>query len=365
MSQSVVIGLGFGDEGKGLVTDWLCRQKESPVVVRYSGGHQVGHCVRTETEKHVFSNFGSGTLAGAPTIWNAKTIDPVGFCNEYEDIKEFNPKIIINPKCPVTTPWDKMANIFNNSKTNHSTIGVGFGTTIEREEKHYHLYFGDLFYPEIFKHKLDMITQYYTTNYNVIKYVELKEFLDACEKIITLVETHTISGKNYIYESSQGLMLDMEYGFFPYVTRSRLGTQELNVTFNTEYYLVTRGYQTRHGNGPCEKSEYTPNNIDETNHNNDFQGEFKTRVLDLDTLLYAIKIDDNIRESRKKNLVITCLDQMETYPYIYKGEVYEARTEEYFLKCIWHIIQKESNFLNMYTSHGPTAKDITLYEESC
>ena len=367
MSQSVVAGLGFGDEGKGLVTDWLCREKQNPIVVRYSGGHQVGHCVRTETEKHVFSNFGSGTIAGAPTIWNAKTVDPVGFCNEYEDIKQFNPIINIDPMCPVTTPYDKVINVRTNKENKHSTIGVGFGATIEREENHYHLYFGDLFYPEIRDRKIDLIIKYYHKLGIVSKVEDLCEFLNSCKKIITLagkqnaIKIHPRCGLDYIYESSQGLMLDMEYGFFPYVTRSRLATQEIEVSNDTEYYLVTRGYQTRHGNGPCSHIEFTPNNPDETNVFNEHQGEFKQRVLDLDTLLYAINIDRNIWSSYRKNLVVTCLDQMETYSYIDKGEQYHFETEKGFLDSMWDII-KDETFVNMYVSHGPTAKDISLYK---
>ena len=74
---SVVLGIGFGDEGKGITTDYLChhilRQEGlAPMVVRFSGGHQAGHTVYVKESsesiiKHIFSSFGSGTLRGCPT----------------------------------------------------------------------------------------------------------------------------------------------------------------------------------------------------------------------------------------------------------------------------------------------------------
>ncbi len=59
-----VIGLGFGDEGKGITTDYLCSRANNPLVIRFSGGQQAGHTVVNKFGKHTFSNFGSGTLRG-------------------------------------------------------------------------------------------------------------------------------------------------------------------------------------------------------------------------------------------------------------------------------------------------------------
>ena len=70
MICSAVIGLGFGDEGKGSVVSYLTKACDSTIVARFSGGHQVGHTVCTNNTRHVFSNFGSGTLNGTPTYWS-------------------------------------------------------------------------------------------------------------------------------------------------------------------------------------------------------------------------------------------------------------------------------------------------------
>ena len=183
-------------------------------------------------------------------------------------------------------------------------------------------------------------------------------FLDACDFMISKAINGLQEFPDTIYEGSQGLMLDMDYGIFPHVTRSRLGTQEIEVDENTEYFLVTRGYQTRHGKGPCSKTEYKPNNPDETNVTNTYQGEFKTRVLNLDTLNYAVTIDKNIRGSKHKNLVITCLDQMDTYSFIWQSKAREFKTEKQFLQSL---ICRLPSMENIYVSHGPTAEDIKKF----
>src|SRR5690606_12238557 len=109
MVGKAVIGIGFGDEGKGITTDFLCSRSRNPIVVRFSGGHQAGHTVVLNGVRHVFSNFGSGTLRGAPTYW-AKycTVNPIGIINELDSLikKGITPKLYIDEKCPITTPYD-------------------------------------------------------------------------------------------------------------------------------------------------------------------------------------------------------------------------------------------------------------------
>ncbi len=364
--KKIVIGLGFGDEGKGLVVDWLALRNPDSTVVRYCGGHQAGHCVRIGEEKHIFSNFGCGTMRGLPTIWNAKTVDPVGFCGEYEDIRKWNPKIRVNPNCPVTTPLDKQENVVNENMITNGTVGVGFGSTIEREENHYHLFFADLFFPEMFRQKFEGIRRYYKDKIGfALTAQEAIEFVISCEKMIEYVDQDLRETPVKIYESSQGLMLDMEYGIFPNVTRSKVGTQEIIDNELLEFFLVTRAYQTRHGNGWCSQHRFIPEAKNETNKYDNFQGVFKTRLLDLDLLRYGLNIDIKIRESHPetKNLVITCLDHLSSktgYALTNKGEVHYFDSENDFLG---YIIKKLPNFKAVYVSRGPTAEDIELYAE--
>ena len=164
----VVIGAGMGDEGKGLFVDYLCSLLINPLVIRFSGGQQAGHTVICNGMRHVFSNFGSGTMRDAPTFWSRFcTVDPIGICNELEDLRGIglNPMLMIDPRCPITTPYDKSYNCNLNAGNRHGSCCVGVGATFEREKMHYSLLFGDLYYPMIFKNKLDMIVNYYSSKH--------------------------------------------------------------------------------------------------------------------------------------------------------------------------------------------------------
>jgi adenylosuccinate synthase len=116
-----VIGLGFGDEGKGKVVSSLCSQSpdHDKIVVRYCGGHQAGHRVLlNDGSSHVFSHFGSGTLQGVPTYWSQFcTVDPMGLLNELDILLNKIPifstdkiRLYIDAKCPITTPYEKIHN---------------------------------------------------------------------------------------------------------------------------------------------------------------------------------------------------------------------------------------------------------------
>ena len=89
MQGSVVIGANYGDEGKGLMTDFLCRQHSADLVVRFNGGAQAGHTVVTpEGERHVFHHIGSGYFAGVPTYLSKFFVsNPVLFKQEYQELR--------------------------------------------------------------------------------------------------------------------------------------------------------------------------------------------------------------------------------------------------------------------------------------
>ncbi|MCI5211333.1 MAG: adenylosuccinate synthase, partial [Candidatus Electrothrix sp. ATG2] len=252
MKNKVVIGAGFGDEGKGLFTDYLCRNAERPLVIRFSGGQQAGHTVVHNGIRHVFSNFGAGTLQGAPSYFaRFCTIDPVGIVNELDVLLEkgVEPLLYIDAECPVTTPYDIR---FNQQHHPHGSCGVGFGATLNREEHFYSLTFADLFYPWVLETRLQLIRDFYQGDPDVV----LDDFLQCCSVITRSPWVRMSRGippdpfSDAIYEGSQGLLLDQHYGFFPYVTRSDTGTKNIFALCGEsmpEIFLITRAYQTRHG----------------------------------------------------------------------------------------------------------------------
>lgn len=310
--NSAIIGLGFGDEGKGLTTSYLCSEKKDPIVVRFNGGHQAGHTVVYNGKRHVFSSFGSGTLQGVPTYWSKYcTFCPTGFMNEFIQLTSVTPKIYINPLCPVTTPYDIR---HNNEEmwTKNGTVGVGFGATIQRQENYYKLFVQDLRYPSVVKQKLKAIAAYYGyqgMEEDVAKFMEAVEW---CLEIISVRDQTVLWGRDLVFEGAQGILLDMDFGFFPNVTRSNTTTKNIyNISNLQEVYYVTRAYLTRHGNGyfPPERELNLKNAENETNTNDGIQGVFRKTDLDVDLINYALMCDGNFSTTVSKNLVITCMDQ--------------------------------------------------------
>jgi adenylosuccinate synthase len=364
--KKIVIGLGFGDEGKGFVVDWLTEKNPDFIVERYCGGHQAGHRVVRNNISHVFSNFGSGTLNDKVTYWNADTFDPLGFANEYAILRKkgIKPKIIINPLCPITTPIEKIKNKQDERYTKHGSVGAGIYETLLREKENKHLYFKDLYNNWVLKNKIKLFYGDLIHDSNWEYFFESVEFI---QKNI-LLNSNLYDYENKILESSQGLLLDMDYGFFPHCTPSKVGTQKIkNLSNSDEFYLVTRAYHTRHGNGPFFDNkylEYKVNNSNEQNKSNHlFQGKFKIAPLNLDLLKYAITIDKNIHRSINKNLVITCMEHHKdenNIPLILNETLFYFNKED-FINTVIYELGKETFIWNIYISYNDEANMIKKY----
>lgn len=346
-----VIGLGFGDEGKGLTVNSICKELKVPLVVRFSGGQQAGHTVTLpDGTSHVFSNFGSGTLKGHSTYWTKYcTFDPVGVKREWEVLTPktgVRPILFVDKNCPVTTPYEKWYNRKISKAMNHGTCGVGVGATYKREQASCSLLAGDLQFPEVVKIKLDAIRDYYIqkTGYAMTTMLDLETFENACNFVIRTPYLFISDGlfdrkDEYVFEGSQGLLLDQNYGFFPHITPSNTGTKNiLELGHRPWTFLITRAYQTRHGNGPMtnenQDNSFIKNNPKETNVQNSFQGNFRKTMLDLDLLKYAMQRDDYINSTKARTLVITCLDQMGEYKYTIGGKVITCQDLSAFLAGI-------------------------------
>lgn len=368
MNISIVLGALFGDEGKGSTVNYLAKKKNNPLIIRFNGGHQVGHTVVEDDKRHVFSNFGSGSMQNVPTYWSEYcTVNPIGVSREAKALDELGvgkPTVYFDENAMVTTPFDVIINHRRELINKHGSVGVGFGSTIQRNEDHYRLYIRDLKYPHIRDVKLKHIQEkYYNMPYNddeldnpnsftnKLKNI-MKDFIEACDY---LVENYTITGNNFkfdeyelIFEAGQGILLDMDYGFFPHVTRSNTTSKnvfkfldERNIdTSNVITYYVTRTYQTRHGNGYMSNEgldvSYITENPNETNETNKYQGDFRKSVLDLDLLDYALCCDEYHNKGIAKYLVVTCLDQVpDEIPITVNGDIKFIKPNE--LGDYWNI----------------------------
>ena len=351
--KTAVIGLGFGDEGKGRVVDWLCSYRPDSLVVRFSGGSNASHKVYKPDGSgfHAFSNLASGTFRGCPTYWSEFcTFDPADLLFEAEYIKKAgveNFKLYVNLDCPVVTTWDKRYNKIQNDMTFHGSCGVGLGATHEREENHYSLRVRDLFYYDLRSQKVTEIIKYYKSKGIKATLEEIELFFICVEKskeLFTPVESIPQS-VNYLFEGSQGLMLDQNYGVFPHVTRSNTGTQniikmgfDMNSFFHDRCFLVTRAYHTRHGNG-YHPTDHIPHNIKENPYEQNvenYQGKFRRGLLDVSLLKYAIEKDKILKGNQcDMSIVITCLDLIENeWRFVENGVIVNCLDEYEFLTKI-------------------------------
>lgn len=230
-----VIGLAFGDEGKGNTVAYLTNQEQqsgkSVLVVRFSGSSQATHTAQVDGVRHSFAHFGAGTLTGAHTFWSKFCpFEPLTFYHEYQKLLNMPSvppiKFFADPLCPVVTPFDILANQYGQANLKHGTTGQGHGTTMQRQEDHYKLHLIDLTSEAVWLLKFENIKKYYQAKYPSINFGNpLELFRQRIAELFDIIEIMPLSAitrkyDSVICEGSQGILLDQDYGFFPHVTRS-------------------------------------------------------------------------------------------------------------------------------------------------
>lgn len=372
-NAKVVIGANFGDEGKGLMTNYFVAQSKDPLVVRFNGGAQAGHTVIHNGERIIFSHFGSGTALGAPTYLSKEFLcNPMEFITEYKDLnkKHTIPMIFVHPECRVTTPFDVIINQAiekQRAGKKHGSCGIGIFETVKRSE-FYKITVEDLFNEHRLAMKMVEIQDHWIEERAA--FLRLKEipeilfdravidqFIEDCKIFknkITLAYDNILElYDNIIFEGAQGLLLDWNTQYFPHATPSYTGiTNVVEILKNfsgvrTEVVYMSRCYLTRHGAGPLETECAKPYKriVDLTNQPNEWQDTLRFGLLDLDLLKQTI--DKDFKQALphfEKSISITCLDQAnDLHNFKANGE---------------NRIGKENSFLSLVVS---TIKPDKLY----
>ncbi len=387
MNIKVVIGSGFGDEGKGLFTDYFSSLYSNSTVIRFNGGAQAGHTVTTESQRHVFGHIGSNSfLPNARTVLSRFfVVNPLLFKREITSFqKKYQlPIIDVHQDCLVTTPYDMIINQAlekQRSEQKHGSCGVGFGQTIERNQI-VSLLFKDLYKNLRLKEKLFDIGQYFwrqierlqLSNFipEVFKINEqsiIQAFLEDClffQHHVNLVSNEFEHASEYIImEGAQGLLLDQDYGVFPYMTRSNTGLKNVVTILNNQHVdleilYATRCYTTRHGAGPLNHEISKPFDgiVDLTNQPNDYQGHLRFSYLDVDQFQNAVLHDlKYLKFDCPINIGISCLDQVPIQLPVFHQEK-EILIDKYDLKNLLKMQSKQI----VYESFGPTRSTIKAY----
>ncbi|NMF07576.1 adenylosuccinate synthetase [Clostridium beijerinckii] len=404
-SIKVIIGSNFGDEGKGLMTDYMCSMNENTVVIRFNSSAQAGHTVVTpDGKRHVFGHFGAGSLQGIPTFLSSYfSVNPLLFLKEYDELNKIGiiPYTMIDPNCPVVIPQDMILNqILERHRGNnkHGSCGLGYNESIVRNSiDRYKITCGDIF-SGVYKDKLGIIKKEYIdkrveqlnlkySNDNLMNILFdaniIEHFIyDVDNNFKSKIELSNIESilENYqtpIFEGAQGLMLSEDYKYFPYVTHSKTGVsnvidllEEAKLSeLDIEVIYVTRSYLTRHGAGPLpnEMKEKPYKNIkDLTNIQNEFQGILRFAPLDIDLLSENIENDYNKISFKSKNkkinisksIAITCLDQVDNNKAeYYKDNNLLLKNTNEFIEDILRKINPD----NCYLSYGVSKDNIVKY----
>lgn len=333
-----VVDLGFGDAGKGATTDFLCRDREVRLVVRFNGGAQAGHNVVTpDGRHHTFSQFGAGTFAGAHTLLGQDfLLHPLAL--EVE-ARHLGPKlghdpfrtVAVHRQARVITPYQQAANHVRERARGtfaHGTCGVGVGECVadslsaddtiragdlddvgrvrrllrrQRDRKRAELLGDGLELDGVFDDDalIDRVAS---------------AWADLAPRLVRLGERafrrRLAGAPRAVFEGAQGVLLDQDWGFHPHTTWSDCTGAVVEDLWDGELVRlgVTRTYQTRHGAGPFP----TAGSVDLDESHNDgtgWQGGFRTGALDGMLLRYALDAIGGV-----DGLCVTHLDRRERGP---------------------------------------------------
>lgn len=357
MSTYVVVGLQYGDEGKGKITDVL--SAKSDYVVRFQGGDNAGHTVYAGEEKFVLHLLPSGVLQckGKCIIANGVVVNPKAFLKEIGQIEEKGMKtdhVFISRRAHVIMPYHILLDTYREEEAGGTHIGTtkkGIGPCYEDKIARIGIRMVDLLNPEVLEEKIrknlkiknSLFEKYFEKP--TLEFDEIyKEFLELGEKlkdriVDTEVELNQAihDGKNILFEGAQAAMLDIDFGTYPYVTSSSPTTggvcsgAGVPPTSLQNLIGVAKAYTTRVGEGPFPTE--LNNELGEKIRQIGF--EFgattgrprRTGWLDLVSLKHATMINGI------NNLVITKLDVLSGIPTLkiatkYKTE--DGKIIDYF-----------------------------------
>ncbi|MDR1809049.1 MAG: adenylosuccinate synthase [Prevotella sp.] len=338
MKVDVLLGLQWGDEGKGKIVDVLTPRYG--LIARFQGGPNAGHTLEFEGKKYVLRSVPSGIFQGDSLniIGNGVVLEPALFREEIEALEasgnNLNGKLLISKKAHLILPTHRLLDQCYESLKGSSKIGTtgkGIGPAYTDKIGRAGLRVGDILsdfdakYKAIRQRHLDILAGY---GFDVSGLPEIEEkWFAGLEKLKTfefIDSEHYINQalqtKNILAEGAQGTMLDIDFGSYPFVTSSNTITAGACAGLGIapqkigEVFGIFKAYCTRVGSGPfpTELIDETGDKIRQTG------AEFGSVTgrprrcgwVDLVALRYAIMLDGVTR------LIMTKSDVLDTFPLI-------------------------------------------------
>ncbi len=273
----VIIGTQWGDEGKGKIVDLLTDKAEA--VVRFQGGHNAGHTLVINGEKTVLRLIPSGILREHVTcyIGNGVVLSPTALLSEMDELLSrginVDERLKISEACPLVMPYHVAVDQAREEKLGKNKIGTtgrGIGPTYEDKVARRAVRVADLFYPEVFRQKLESVMEYH--NFMLVNYLGkeplsveavYEETMELAKRILPLVADVSYElkqlrdrGAKVMFEGAQGTFLDIDHGTYPFVTSSNTSSGGAATGTGVgplalDYVLgIVKAYVTRVGSGP-------------------------------------------------------------------------------------------------------------------
>ncbi len=276
MAVSVLVGVQWGDEGKGKIIDVLTRDAE--MVVRFQGGNNAGHTVEAEDRKLVLHLVPSGILreGTACVIGNGVVVDPIGLMQEMQGLTAQGISVAnvqLSDRCHLIMPWHKLLDAYNEGKaapgkkigTTKRGIGPAYASKANRT--------GIRGVEILNKSRFETLFRAEAAEYNKLYPAHGSELLDvdkaweemsvAIDYLTPYVTDTTVSvnaaykaGKSVLLEGAQGAFLDIDHGTYPFVTSSNTTSggactgAALPPRAISCVWGVLKAYTTRVGEGP-------------------------------------------------------------------------------------------------------------------
>jgi adenylosuccinate synthase len=277
MSNVIVLGAQWGDEGKGKVVDLLSDRFD--IVVRYQGGHNAGHTVFIGEKKFVLKLIPSGILRPGveAVIGNGVVIDLAALLSEMESLEasgvDVRSHLRISNRAHVIFPFHRLIEKMSEARENRIPIGTtsrGIGPCYEDKIGRRGIRIADLFDPEGFRTLYDVLAADKKTLADTFKldeaidYAEIREQTEqyaariaplVCDTAVLLNDA-IASGQRVLFEGAQGTMLDIDHGTYPFVTSSSAAAggactgTGVPPTRISGVIGVSKAYITRVGSGP-------------------------------------------------------------------------------------------------------------------
>ena len=383
MSLDVLLGLQWGDEGKGKVVDYLSNKYD--LVARFQGGPNAGHTLEFDNKKHVLHQIPSGIFSknSLNIIGNGVVLDPVIFKNEIEKIElKFGLKLFdnlfISNKVQLITPSHRFIDKILEKEKGDKKIGStlrGIGPTYQDKIGRHGLRVGDIKY-DSFKKKYERQKEMHSYLFKDINLQEFnseeKQFFDSINflKKFNLTDTEYLinknlnKGKNVLAEGAQGTLLDIDFGSYPFVTSSNTTTAGACIGLGVspkkvdKVYGVFKAYCTRVGKGPFPTELFDKEGEKIAKKGNEF-GSTTGRArrcgwLDLLALKYALMLNGVTELFMMKADVLSGFDKV----FLCTKYLFEGKEIDYFPSTIG-----DSTLEPIYESFDGWKNDISNCKE--